>query len=347
MKIVDIAQRTPEWLEWRKEGVSATSCAVIMGENPDKTPLELWKELVGIVVPADLSVIPQVRKGVKFEPVALQAFELKYGEIALPFCAQSDEYPFIRASFDGVMSDKAPVEIKNLADSNHLEVLQLRENSKAYKLYRWQILHQMIVTGARRGYLWCWSPKHEPCCLVVDWDDVLVQRIIKAEQLFWDLVVTGTPPMADPERDLIPMSSVDLDEWRVLATARREKEKVQAKLKTELSAVSAETKELETKLQALMGSFRRADVHGIRITSYERSGLVDWEGIARELVPDIPADLVAKYRAEPTMAKRVTVDVGFDEANAKPEPKPRIRQQEKPVVETVEEPSQFFGTFWF
>nr|WP_237143861.1 YqaJ viral recombinase family protein [Pseudomonas fluorescens] len=129
MKIVDIAQRTPDWHEWRREGISATSCAVIMGENPDKTPLELWKELVGIVEPADLSVIPQVRRGVKFEPLALQAFEDKYGKMALPFCAESTAYPFIRASFDGVLDDKSPVEIKNLSETNHLEVLQLREHS--------------------------------------------------------------------------------------------------------------------------------------------------------------------------------------------------------------------------
>jgi len=67
MKVIDIQQRSPEWHEWRKNGISATSCAVIMGENPDKTKLQLWRELVGLDTAPDLACIPQVRRGVKFE----------------------------------------------------------------------------------------------------------------------------------------------------------------------------------------------------------------------------------------------------------------------------------------
>ncbi|TXR38639.1 YqaJ viral recombinase family protein [Ectopseudomonas mendocina] len=347
MKIVDIAQRTPEWHEWRRDGISATSCAVIMGENPDKTPLELWKELVGIVEPADLSVIPQVRRGVKFEPLALQAFEDKYGKIALPFCAESTEHPFIRASFDGVLDDKSPVEIKNLSETNHLEVLQLREHSKAFKLYRWQIMHQMIVSGARRGYLWCWSPKHEPCCLIVDWDDLLVRRIIQAEEIFWGLVMRGVPPEADPKRDVIPLDRLDLAAWRPLANARRAKESKIAELKAQLKVLTKEAKDLEAEILPLLGEFRRADALGVKVTSYEVAGTVDWKGVAHELEAVIPPDVIARHQTGSSMATRFSVDASFDESKAKPEPLPRIRQRVDAINETVEEPSQFFGTFWF
>lgn len=347
MKIVDIAQRTPEWHEWRREGISATSCAVIMGENPDKTPLELWQEMVGLVEPVDLSVIPQVKRGVKLEPLALQAFEEKYGKMALPFCAESSEHPFIRASFDGVLEDNCPVEIKNLSEANHLEVLHLREQSKAFKLYRWQIMHQMIVSGAQRGYLWCWSPKHEPICLVVDRDDLQIQRIIQAEKTFWNLVQGAIPPEADPKRDVIPFEQLDIEAWRPLAAARRAKERQIADLKAQLKVLTKEAKEIEAELLPLIGEFRRADALGVKVTSYEVAGTVDWKGVAQELSPVIPEDVLARHQTGSTMATRFTVDAAFDESKVQPKPQPRVRQQVESEPEIPDEPSRFFGTFWF
>lgn len=326
MNVIDIAQRTPEWLEWRRDGISATSCAVIMGENPDKTPLQLWRELVGIDTPPDLSVIPQVRKGVKYEPLALQAFEDKYGQVGLPFCAQSSEYPFIRASFDGVLACTAPAEIKNLADDNHLDVLANRENSRAYKLYRWQVLHQLIVSGAKRGYLWFWSPKHEPICLVVERDELLIKRIIIAETKFWELVVTRTAPAPIPERDFIPHHMLNLERWKSFADARREKEKQIAEAKKRLADLQTEVAVIDDALKAEMGDFRRADAYGVRITRYEVDGRVNWRGVAESLSPVIPVDLVAQHRSEKYEATRITVELEFDEKKYRPEVMPQPRQ---------------------
>jgi putative phage-type endonuclease len=325
MKIVDIAQRSPEWHEWRRQGVSATSCAVIMGENPDKTPLELWRELVGIDTPPDLGAIPQVRRGVKFEPLALQAFEDKYGQMGMPFCAESEEHPFIRASFDGVITDGSPVEIKNLSDDNHLEVLRLREKSKAYKLYRWQLMHQLIVSGSQKGYLWCWSPKHEPICLVVERDELLIKRIIKAEAAFWAMVTTATPPEADPKRDFIPHNLLDLPKWKLISDARRDTERRLAEAKKLVADIQAEAKRMDDALLGMMGDFRRADAYGVRISKYDVEGRVNWKAVAENLGPEIPADLIEINRADSHTGLRVTVNLEFDPATYKPDELPQPR----------------------
>ena len=327
MKVVDIRQRTPEWHAWRQEGLSASHCATIMGQNPQVTRLKLWRMLVGIDPWPDLSRIPQVRRGVKLEPLALQAFEDKYGKMGLPICGEMDEHPFIRASFDGLLADGSPVEIKNLSESNHLQVLSLREKSDFYQLYRWQVMHQLIVSGGRRGYLWFWSPKHEPVCLVVDRDDLLVRRIIEALRLFWELVATATPPEADPKRDLIPLERLNLPQWRVIALQRRNKEAELAKLKLQVNELKAQLDELDIQLVEHMGDFHHASAFGVQVTRFNREGPVNWRNVAEELAGGaVPFELVARHQTDSTSAVRVTVDLSFDESKMQPEPTPRVRR---------------------
>ena len=38
MKIIDVAQRSPEWLRWRSGGVTASEAAVVVGRSPYQTP---------------------------------------------------------------------------------------------------------------------------------------------------------------------------------------------------------------------------------------------------------------------------------------------------------------------
>ncbi|KZX56679.1 DNA recombination protein [Stutzerimonas xanthomarina] len=331
MKVIDVQQRSAEWHAWRKGGVSATSCAVIMDQNPDKTKLQLWRELVGLDTPPDLACIPQVRRGVKFEPVALQAFEERYGQLGLPICAESSDYPFMRASFDGLLAGNEPVEIKNLSDDNHLEVLALREKSKAYRLYRWQLLHQMIVSGASRGYLWCWSPKHEPICLVVDLNEAVAQQIIAAERRFWDMVESLTPPEADPKRDLMPHAKIDHDRWSTLAAVRRDKENAALAAKKALEELQNEITVIDDQILALMGDFKRADAYGVRVIQYEVQGRVNWKAVAESVCAAIPADVVEYHRADSRTATRISVDAEFDETTYKPEVMPQPRMAKGPV----------------
>jgi len=344
MKVVDLEQRTDEWLEWRKDGVSATSCGVIMEANPDKSRLQLWRELVGLETPPDLSVIPQVRRGKKLEPVALQQFEDKYGQLGLPICAESDEYPFIRASFDGLLADGSPVEIKNLADSNHLAVLELREKSPAYLLYRWQVWHQMIVCGAQRGYLWFWSPKHEPICLIVERDDILFRRIITEEKIFWDMVERGIQPKADPARDFLPMEGDVVGSWQKFAQERREVEEKILEAKKQLKALTDQASAVDACLKGLMGSFNRADAYGVRIVQYAIDGGTNWENLAMDaLGGTIPEALIAKHQKDCRMGTRVSVDTSFTEEEKKPEPMLRIRKPAK-VDQDVQ---PLAAGFWF
>ena len=50
MKIVDLTQRSPDWLRWRAQGVTASEAAIVLGRSPYKTPWRLWAERTGLAV---------------------------------------------------------------------------------------------------------------------------------------------------------------------------------------------------------------------------------------------------------------------------------------------------------
>jgi putative phage-type endonuclease len=316
MKIVDIAQRTPEWHEWRKGGISATSLAIILGKNPQKSRRQLWLELKGYATAPDLSVIPQVRKGAKLEPLALQAFEDAYGVIGLPICGQHEVYPWMRASFDGLLDGNDPVEIKNLADGNHLDVLDRRMESDAYQLYKWQVKHQLVVSGAKSGWLWFWSPRHSPIRLQVVLEEGEETFIVEQCRKFWQSVLDDEIPDADPALDPLPVEFLSDEEqqaWMTLSERRKELEKAIKQHEAAMKELQAQAKEQEQELFALMGDFKNADFNGVRITRYEIKGRVDWERIAREEIDSqrIERDLIPKHMKAPTQGCRISVNPEF------------------------------------
>ena len=61
MKTVDLNQRSPEWLQWRSQGITASDIPIILGLSPYKTPWQLWAEKVGRINAPDISNNPNVK----------------------------------------------------------------------------------------------------------------------------------------------------------------------------------------------------------------------------------------------------------------------------------------------
>lgn len=70
MTVVDLNQRSEEWLKWRALGITATDIPVILGLSPYKTPWQLWAEKIGRINPPDLSGNPNIQRGVALEDKA-------------------------------------------------------------------------------------------------------------------------------------------------------------------------------------------------------------------------------------------------------------------------------------
>lgn len=308
MNVIDLRQRSPQWHAWRKKGVSATSAAVVLGENPEKTPWRLWCELVGRIQPQDISMIPQVRIAIMLESHAMAWFEERYGVIALPLCGESSEHPVIRASFDGLMEDLSPVEVKVLSDNNFQDVLAMQEDSFHYQLYFWQVQHQMYVSGGKRGFLVFYHTRNTPIVFEIARDEKAIAKMVAAELAFWALVVAGKEPPKDKMRDFFVPEGEGMAKWVTAAIEYRSLEAEKVLLEVELARIAGQQKDLQCELIGLMGDNMLADCEGVRITRYQQSGRVSWRDVVMSLDPDFSEKKYPSFCGPKSERVKVTID---------------------------------------
>ena len=133
----------------------------------------------------------------------------------------------------------------------------------------------------------------------------------------------------------------DLEE----CTIRRELEQQIRHHKKALAELSEKAKTCEGKLRGMMGDYRVADSHGVRISQYDIRGKVNWEALANSLEPSLTESTIDSFRGQTTQGVRVTVDPNFnpDALPAQPNPITRAKAKPKPKVEQTARVSGF----WF
>jgi hypothetical protein len=84
-------------------------------------------------------------RGHRLEPQARREYEALFGWEAPPMCAESEEYPWLRASCDGFVTDRrVVVEIKCPNRDDHALALERQVPFK----YHPQVHHQLLVMEA-------------------------------------------------------------------------------------------------------------------------------------------------------------------------------------------------------
>ena len=178
-RIVDIAQGTPAWLSWRNQGVGASDAPAIMGENPWKSRVQVLKEKL-----SGRSFGPNeaMARGTALEPEARNRYQRLTGIKVRPVCLQSTQCDWLRASIDGLAYDgSSVVEIK--CGKRVYEHASSKRQIPKY--YFGQVQHILAVTGLSRIDFWCYWPGCPEVRLCVDRDNSYIQRLIEAEQGFW------------------------------------------------------------------------------------------------------------------------------------------------------------------
>ena len=308
---IDIAQRSPEWLHWRAQGITASAAAVLMGISPYQTPWRLWAEITGIARPLDLSGNPFVQRGIALEDAARRDFEDRHSAMVMPLCGESDDHPEIRASFDGIDDDGNPVEFKVPAPKTYAEVAALGRESPAYKLYWPQVQAQMYVAGAAKGWLVFYQGPGAVTEFEIERDDTFLldpeHGFVRMALDFVAAVQNKKEPPKDPVRDIYIPTGEALETWTARAGEYRdlaaEKKRLDALVKIQKEAMDA----IEGELVAMMGGFLLANTAGLSITRYDQRGSIDYQAALAVLLPDLKAEDLEKFRKLPSERVKVTV----------------------------------------
>ena len=299
MRIVYLEQRTDEWLAWREQGVTATDSPVILGRNPMKTPWRLWAEKVHFLRPVDLSHNPNVIYGIEHEDVARAIYEKRHDDIVLECCAEYDEDPVFRASFDGINGAGEPVEIKAPSDAVLDDVIANGRDSKAYQLYYPQVQHQILVAGSQKGTLVFYDGRRDT---IIEFeilrDKSMIRDILFKGKAFYEAVKNRREPKKDPKRDLfIPTDSV-ADEWMQAAADITFYHQQITECENRMTGLKEELEAAKRRIEALMGENYWASYGGITVTRSQSIGKVNYKEMLEAHLGREPTDQeCAPYRA--------------------------------------------------
>jgi len=98
------------WLKNRKKYLGGSDVSCILGLNPYKTNLQLYREKVGLVEAPDLSGNAAVEYGTKAEEHIRALFALDHPELEVSYVPynswHNSKYPFAAASLDGWSREK-------------------------------------------------------------------------------------------------------------------------------------------------------------------------------------------------------------------------------------------------
>lgn len=141
------------WLKNRKKYIGGSDVACIMGYNPWKTNVQLFREKKGLVEPDDLSDNPLVTYGTQAEEHIRALFALDHPELKVEYIPNNSwhntEYPFAAASLDGWTTDKSDrkgiLEIKTTTITTKQQALKWKEMIPDN--YYCQVVYYLGVTG--------------------------------------------------------------------------------------------------------------------------------------------------------------------------------------------------------
>lgn len=168
---------TERQLGERRNYLGGSDIAKVLGLSRWGTPLSVWAEKTGNLIPEDISGKMPVKLGIRMEQIVAELFEEEMGK-KLQIEKETiyhPQYPFLAANIDRrVEGEDAIVEIKTASAYKYREW----EQEEMPVEYLIQTAYYMALTGVRKGYL---------CCLIGN-TDLKIKEINKDENLFADII---------------------------------------------------------------------------------------------------------------------------------------------------------------
>jgi len=126
-------------------------------------------------------------RGTTLEPEARRRYEEISGPSVTPTCLQSNKYEWQLASLDGLSTDRSTVVETKVGDSVYKKTANTRQ---VHKYYIGQLQHILAMTNLPYIDFCCWLRKLPEILLRIERDDSYIARLIAAEKVFWQQLLT-------------------------------------------------------------------------------------------------------------------------------------------------------------
>ena len=260
-----------EWLVVRKQGIGSSDAAAAVGLNPYKSQLELWLEKTG----RDTSLPkldPQDEDSPAYwgnilEPIVATHYTKRSGHRVRRVNAvlqhPDPKLAWMLANIDREVIGAPEVQILECKTAGINGARLWKEGVPEY--VQLQVMHQLAVTGKQAADVAVLLGGQHLEVHRIERDESMIARLIDLERLFWDYVVSDTPPPADGTasaeaalRCLYPEDNgqtLDFSQHTELASTYLELKAVRQRI------AQQETREARLKqaLQQAMGEASRAE----------------------------------------------------------------------------------------
>lgn len=286
MKVIDLEQGTPEWLEWREGGIGASEAPTIIGKNPYQTPYDLFQVKAGFKSAPDLSRNPNVIRGNREEEGNRSRIEEKHGIVLLPLCIEHSSIPWLRASLDGISSkDGRLVELKAPSKRVYEEIAKNGWGSRSVIMYGTQVQHQLLASGQEDGLL-VFSYKGHDLEFPIRAKAGFQDKLLRAEEYFWNACQKREGIYPDPAKDVVSLEGND--RFIQAAMCYRTVVDKATVLNKELAKLKAEQKIYEEQMAALAGNVDKATGQGVKMTRSTVKGRVNYKSILDSIIEKHP-----------------------------------------------------------
>jgi putative phage-type endonuclease len=277
--------------------LGGSDIAAVLGLSRFKTPLQVWGEKTGNIVPDDISDKLQVKLGNKLEATVCELFTEQTGKkvARVNDTLTHPSYPFLCGNIDRrVVGERAILEAKTTSPWN----AQRWEGDEVPQEYLIQTYYYMQLTGSERGYIACLIGNQDFVVKTLERDAQIQGDIIRKAAEFWTKYIEPkvmpsviTSRDADTLYDLFPLAdgeSVKLgDEANALVEAIKA-------MKQDAAALESSREKAENELRAMLKDSAEGVTDRYRITwKNQTSHRLDLKRL-REAEPAICAKYAGK-----------------------------------------------------
>lgn len=204
LPILPITQNTPEWHEWRAQGIGASEIAALYGKHPYLTEYQLWLQKTGQAKEFEGNVATEHGQHEEYNAFLTLKEDDCLPELVRGGCIEHAKIPYLRASLDGYCAyRKLLIEIKSPYGQKNRKITEI-EQIPDYWVY--QVQFQLALCDSysiqdveHEGMIYLWLGKNECNRQFCIFKNKTLQddMIAKASQWWIEHVVMGNPVKPD------------------------------------------------------------------------------------------------------------------------------------------------------